>query len=183
METIQSLYSTLYPLAKKVTSKELLGAQIFNYNELKEIAHDITIDFLYFSRSFREYYDWKLPIQPFFISYTRKKCKNYKFTKIAEANKYSPLPEDDFDFHDEFKKYKWIELQNRLSFFHTQLSQYTIQGLNLGDVFEIYIISLLEEGEVNYRFMSKLLHTELKNIHPAVKKMRYIIKQLKNNGY
>jgi hypothetical protein len=70
--TQESLYFFLFNKAVDITARSM---DYLPPTRIKETAHDITVDFLFFSQSYRLTYDVSRDIMPFFSSYVRKKLR------------------------------------------------------------------------------------------------------------
>lgn len=69
----ESLYFSLFTKAVDITTRSMSYLPTMR---VRETAHDITVDFLFFSHSYRETYDAsKGKVMPFFSSYVRKKLR------------------------------------------------------------------------------------------------------------
>lgn len=88
---MEELYVVLYPKALAVVLNKVHKS---NYAECKTIAHDITVDFLFISKSFRETYDRSRSIKPFFNSYTDKKLRGYFENQMKRAFRYPSLTDE-----------------------------------------------------------------------------------------
>ncbi len=88
----------------------LVAASFKNYPErqVKELAHDITVDFLFFSKSFAvTIREDQGELTPFFASYVRKKClgmwvRSHKHGHCSTDTVY-PLVKDETPFEDRFE--------------------------------------------------------------------------------
>jgi hypothetical protein len=61
-------------------------------SDFRDMAHDITVDFLFFSKSFAVTFDERVGgIEAFFGSYVRKKCLNLRHNRTVALNRFVPL--------------------------------------------------------------------------------------------
>lgn len=67
----EELFVYLCPQALNIVSGMLSGV---GGDGWQEIAHDITVSFLFFSKSYRETFDRTKDVEPFFRSYVRRCC-------------------------------------------------------------------------------------------------------------
>jgi hypothetical protein len=77
----EELFCFLVSQAYTIVSGELRG---LDRASLQEITHDITINFIFFSKSYRETFDVTKDIEPFFHSYVRRCCLRYRDNITAQ---------------------------------------------------------------------------------------------------
>lgn len=179
LEGSESLYEPLSDRAYKIVSHSFRG---FSAYELRQVAHDITVDFLYFSKSFKETYNPKKgELLPFFGSYVRKKCRrvNENFSNLlrrtsSEDVETLAMSDDEFE---------WVDFQNRMDAFHHFLLEYYSEKINLGHLFHVVLRCVLEEGQVVKKVLCKKLGVSLSRLNVALEEMRQRIKELLEGGY
>jgi len=100
----EALYVALNPQAQDIVRK--FFGRAYHPQWLYEAAHDITVDFLYFSKSFREVYEPKRKtLKPFFSSYVRKKCFGLRQrSSLYNMRKNDLWREDLAVYEDEYAK-------------------------------------------------------------------------------
>jgi hypothetical protein len=80
----------LYPILLEkalVIVRSMVGT-----SDYRNMAHDVTVDFLFFSKSFAETYDSRVGgIEEFFSSYARKKCRRFRENRTTALNRFVPL--------------------------------------------------------------------------------------------
>lgn len=178
-QSIAELYPQLYLKAVEIVSGSVIGYDVYRW---REIAHDITVDFLFFSMSFRETYCAPLgALNPFFNSYVRKKCmgerdkmKRERLRTIPLDNVVKPFSVGNFD-----KIYEIIQLTNDSYDWLKRFNYRSIRGKSfcLADVFVVCLESVMLYGKVNLLFMQKKLGTDKTKIKSMLIKMRRILRE------
>lgn len=169
---LESLYQKLFPKALSISAKSLSGYT--NIERASEIAHDITVDFLFFSSSFREIYDPTVGnLLPFFSSYVKKKLRKvwWNFNcEIAVANvddewvKRSVFFVPGFEQKTEMKDYVYRVFR--------KVNGKTCLGVSVGDVFKAGLVEIMDSGRISVRGVCESLG--LKNRKGVKRSLRLI---------
>ena len=137
----------MYPTLNEKAYELVLNYRGLPYDFYKDMAHDITVDFLFFSTSFKKTFERaRGALLPFFASYVRKKAFSIWLRKKEHFNKISRENEEDLMKVKCLKApaEEWVELAQRLSHFQKYLSEYFYLNINLGRLFRLCFVSLLE---------------------------------------
>lgn len=137
------LYKKLTPRAEALIMASFKGESGMPRQEIQSYAHDIVVDFLFFSRSFQYFKEEIGELMPFFSSYVRKKClrlrdniiiSNHRFfRKSAIWEECMELDMDSYMSSDKFEW--WVEFESVVKHIRSCLSKFEVSGLNLGRVF------------------------------------------------
>lgn len=181
MEVIEELYPVLLQRAVEITAGALRNT---NRSMKMEVAHDITVDFLFFSNSYKDTYDHSKDIKPFFASYVGRKLRrfwddqNFYQNRIIAGDKVmEKIPHDD-------QMEEWLELRSRLEFFYEYLREFHWKTINLGKLFIVIVKLRLLEGRETYRELSKQLSgARYIIIKEAKLEMQRLIDKKKADGY
>lgn len=176
-QTMEELYPQLYPKAMEIVSGAVKGCNVIRW---REIAHDLTVDFLFFSKSFNETYDASLGmVKPFFASYVRKRCMGVRERMQVELNRTRDLSRNLDSGSDHVKVFELIdELKSNLSFLESQYYRsINKKSYCLADVYSACIESTLKYGSINLTFMRGYLHVDLQKLRGMLAKMRRILKE------
>jgi len=176
----------LYPVLNERAYEIVLGTGYFSFDYYKVIAHDITVDFLFFSESFKRTYDKaRGTLMPFFSSYVRKKLFGLWVRDRYRLNKVSFQNEEDLmnvAYKDDFSE--WVEVQERLSYFQKFLSNYCVYDtINLGRLFRLCFLSFLEEGGVRYKYIVPRLQCKDHQLKFALSRMRQLLRRKLEDGF
>jgi len=165
------LYTNLKPIAVGVVSRSVSGVDLF---EIREIAHDITSDFLLCSKSFKSTFDKrKGSLEAFFSSYVRKKCYSIreKLSKerrtvvgISEGIKNEKTVKDSF--------VDWEEMMSQICCYKEILSGQIAYNIDLGILLGKLLFCVLEEGRVINSKIAKELGVSRESVRLALKAMR-----------
>lgn len=176
----------LYPILNERAYEIVLNYTGLPYDFYKDMAHDITVDFLFFSKSFkRTFEEIRGSLLPFFSSYVRKKAFSIWLRKKKHFNKISLKNEEDLMKAKclETPVEEWVELTQRLSHFQAYLNDYFYLNINLGRLFRLCFISLLEVGEVSKPLIAPRLLCTKNQVKSALVKMRLLLKKELAEGF
>jgi len=151
---LSHLYLELYEKAKSVTFISLKNLDV---QRKEEIAHDITVDFLY-SFSYNFTYDSKKgAVLPFFSSYVKKKLMGFMEKKRREAKFFVPiLSESEGFFLNDFFEMSF-EMRQFVDHVKYEVKGLTVFGVSLERVWDLILISVLYDGRLNCSWFSKEL--------------------------
>lgn len=87
----EELYVSLHKKALEIVLYRRAGG---NYTESRNLAHDVTVDFIFNSESYNgNYFDPTRSIKPYFSSYVSKKLMGYFERETKRAYRYPSLTE------------------------------------------------------------------------------------------
>lgn len=180
LEVTADLYSPLYHRALEIARR----SSSYPPAAVTEIAHDITVDFLYFSRSYSTTFDPTKDLLPFFASYVRRKLRR---VRDAESNYQNRISKDERAMRNlpvKDESFEWLEVKSRLEFFYDYLHSWNWKTVNLGRLFLITVQLRLIEGKETYRELSKRLNgARFGEIKEAQAEMRRLISEKIAEGY
>lgn len=180
-QSVGELYPQLYQKALEIVSGAVKGCNVIRW---REIAHDLTVDFLFFSKSFSETYDASLGmLKPFFASYIRKRCQgvrmqlqkervrtqpieNYLNSKFLSENDHSKIVEI---ISEVYRSHVWLQTQ----YYRSKKGQ----SYCLADVYLACLESTLRYGGVNLNFMRSYLKVDIHKLRGMLSKMRRILRE------
>jgi len=181
MENVEYLYPTLVPTAQELCRKVLHG---FALETKQEIAHDITVDFLYFSRSFRETFNpSRGSVNSFFYSYVQRKLKGVIHRTAAYLNKVSHDEKVLKECMMEEEVFSWREFMARLDYFHDFLVQHAWKTINLGVLFRHILFQYFDKGKLVKRDLKTELHTSNTVLSEALIEMKRLLNERIKDGY
>lgn len=181
MNEVERLYPELNQRASEIVFGTLSGYYLDSY---EAIAHDITVDFLLFSRSFKSTYRGSQgKLLPFFSSYVRKRLMGVR---------------DKIFFHDSmFSKKDWervevlgtggeiVDLEmERISLILKDAQTYLVKHfsgkINLGRLFRLCFIVFVQTGSMNHPIINKRLGCTEGQLKFALTKMRRLLREKKD---
>lgn len=183
-EITSELYTVLKPHAFEIVSGAVKNVGIPDW---QEFSHDITVDFIFFSRSYSETFErTKGDLIPFFRSYVRRKCrriydKQNRQRKMMNVDNlrlpsWESLAEDMYDLTQEMKsQVAYLRGRYYLGRFDKAISLQQIYLANLR--------SNLFEGRTDHYFIAKRLglpyktDTDKNRIKIAMKQMRQALRE------
>lgn len=179
MREVERLYPMLNQRAHEIVLGSLGGYYLGSY---EEIAHDITVDFLLFSRSYGRTYRSALgELMPFFSSYVRKKLLGVR-GKINFYNKtFSGKGAEEVDkIGIEDGVMDLMEISLIFKDAQTYLVRYFSGKINLGRLFRICFVAFLQTGDISHAVMRKRLGCSEGQLKFALAKMRKLLRERKN---
>ena len=140
----------------------ILVAQSFNgypERQLKEIAHDITVDFLFFSRSFAVTFDESRgELAPFFSSYVRKKCMGL-WGRMFDKRFSLPAFSQDIRDTKTTTEEKFEIKESLLRFIRDITQKRRHRGIDLEKLFMAIVKSAIDEGRYSTTSICRMLKT------------------------
>lgn len=183
MESLDSLYVTLYAKASELSQRTFHGLSPCMQDE---IAHDVTVDFLIFSRSFRETYDPELgSLKPFFVSYFNRKARGTWERTTRQKKRTLPLLESTgcsrtLITQDEME---WLGVMED---YITQLNFFVCEGIYLGELLRfMHTLLNLEFDAVQgfiidiFRFSGEGWGMCQRRVRKASHLLKYIFKEVR----
>jgi len=165
------LYLKLFP---KALSLSLKSVGYLPRYRVSEVAHDITVDFLVFSRSFKEVYDpEKGSLSPFFSSYVRRKLR-----KVWDCiNEEVVILNIDDDWIENSVAYtpgteRWAELKDYVYNVYRKTNGKMCCGISVSEVFRVGIREVMDSGKISVNNICRSLGT---NNRKGVKKSLQLI--------
>lgn len=156
---LEQLYLRLYPKALTLTSR------VMSYLPsclVMEIANDITVDFLFFSRSFKETYDGsKGSIFPFFVSYVRLKLRGVRedvMKELAVCGLDSIRAARAICEVSDFER--WADLKSVVTITYHRLKDRECRGVSVASVFKAGLFDVANHGRTNVKRVCELLKTD-----------------------
>lgn len=175
------LYPQLLPKAMEIVSGMVRGCNVVKW---REIAHDLTVDFLFFSTSFRDTYDASLGmVKPFFASYVRKRCLGVRERMQVELKRMRQLDKScEAVLDSDYDHTKVYELASDMRQAHAWLKTQPYISLKgqsycLADVYLACIESTLRYGSINQTFLRSYLKVDLQKLRGMLAKMRRLLKE------
>jgi hypothetical protein len=175
---VERLYPELNQKAHEIVFGTLSGYYLDSY---EAIAHDITVDFLLFSRSFgKTYQHIQGKLIPFFASYVRKKLLGVREKMYFDVNTFAEKGTEWIDkigVEDEVMDLMEITLVFKDA--QTYLVRHSSGKINLGRLFRVCFISFLQTGAINHTIMRKRLGCSEGQLKFALTKMRRLLREKK----
>jgi len=147
-----------------------------SFMERKEISHDITVDFLFFSRSLKETFDpAKGDLMPFFSSYVRRKCRGLYDRQQRDLSRRISL-EDIEMLGANDDAFLWFEVEARIKYIRKVLLPHSVRGVCLSRLFGLCLICIMEYGSIKFAFLMKRLKKNKAVVKEALDEMKALIK-------
>lgn len=179
MNEVERLYPELNQRAHEIVFGTLRGYYLDSY---EAIAHDITVDFLLFSRSFgKTYRTVQGGLMPFFSSYVRKKLLGVGVKMHFHDNTFSKKGVEELNkvgVEDEIMDLMEISLAFKDA--QTYLVRYFSGKINMGRLFRVCFVAFLQTGKINHTVMRKRLKCTDGQLKFALAKMRKLLREKKN---
>ena len=179
MSEVERLYLELNQKAHEIVFGTLRGYYVDSY---EAIAHDITVDFLLFSRSFgKTYRSVQGRLLPFFASYVRRKLLGVQEQMYFSANTFAEkgtVEIDKIGVEDEIMDLMEISLAFKDA--QTYLVRYFSGKINMGRLFRVCFVAFLQTGKINHTVMRKRLKCTDGQLKFALAKMRKLLRERKN---
>jgi len=175
----EELYGSLIPQALPIVSGMLSG---FDRRTVEEVIHDVTVDFLFHSNSFRNVFDHNKDVGPFFRAYVRLRARRYrdrlqKGFANREVKENSAVCEDFNTLTFEVKNYA-ASLASHLS---DKVYYSTQKSINMYDLFVLSIMSFEEYGKTNPSWIARHLGCKREVVRDALKRMRVLLREKMDN--
>jgi hypothetical protein len=181
MTQVERLYGELSERAREIVFGTLRGYYMDSY---EAVAHDITVDFLLFSKSFRKTYrDSEGKLMPFFSSYVRKKLmtvrtnmnfyNNMFVSKGAEVLDKTKIDDEVLDL---------MEISLALKDAQTYLARFYSGTISLGRLFRLCFVAFTHTGSMNHALMRKRLKCTEGRLKFALAKMRTLLREREKNA-
>jgi len=175
----ERLYPELNQRAREIVFGSLRGYYLDSY---EAIAHDITVDFLLFSRSFKQtYQSSRGGIMPFFSSYVRKKLLKVRDKVIFYNNMFSKEGTEGLDkLGAEDGVMDLMEISLVFKEAQTYLVRYFCGKINLGRLFRVCFVAFIQTGGISHSVMRKRLGCTEGQLKFALAKMRRLLREKKD---
>lgn len=179
MFEVEGLYSELNQRAREVVFGTLRGYYMDSY---EAIAHDITVDFLLFSTSFRKtYQSGQGKLMPFFSSYVRKKLLGVRAQMNFCNNVFSGKGTEEMDkLGVEDGVMDLMEISLVFKDAQTYLVRHFSGKINLGRLFRVCFVAFLQTGSINHTVIRKRLNCSEGQLKFALAKMRRLLREKKD---
>lgn len=174
------LYFSLNEKAFKIVSSQTPS---FPFLDPVEVAHDITINFLFFSNSFKNIFDEsKGALKPFFASYVRKsfmgileraRRRNFPLVSITSLQEKHKT---DWELHDNDVEFKY-DLLSKIKEIKTLLKGQKIKEIDLESLFVFVVYSICVSGEFKCSLAAEHFKVPLYRIHSAYKTLKIFLKE------
>jgi hypothetical protein len=178
---VGELYLQLYPKAMEIVSGAVKGCNVIRW---REIAHDLTVDFLFFSKSFSVTYDSSLGmLKPFFSSYVRKRCMGVRERMQVELNRTQQMDKSlESKFISDSDHTRIFELTHEIETTYVWLQTKYYSSLKgksfcLADVYLACIESTFKHGSVNMQFLRNYFKVDWKKTRAMLNKLRRVLKE------
>jgi len=178
MIEVERLYPELRQRAHEIVFGTLRGYYVDSY---EAIAHDITVDFLLFSRSFKETYrSIRGELLPFFSSYVRKKLLGVRRKMNFYDNTFSGKGTEEMDnLGVEDGVMDLMEISLVFKDAQTYLVRYFSGKINLGRLFRVCFVAFLQTGSIDHTVIRKRLSCSDGQLKFALAKMRKLLRERK----
>jgi hypothetical protein len=181
MNKVERLYPGLNQRANEIVFGTLSGYYLDSY---EAIAHDITVDFLLFSRSFGETYQRvQGKLMPFFSSYVRKRLLGVKEKVFFHDNMFSKKEWEGVDMlgtEDDPVDLEAERISLVLKDAQTRLVKHFSGKINLGRLFRLCFIVFVQTGSMNHPIIKKRLGCSEQQLKGALYKMRRLLREKKD---
>lgn len=145
------------------------------------IAHDITVDFLLYSKSFKgTYQKVQGKLMPFFSSYVRKRLLGVKEKMFFRDNMFSKKDWEGVDMlgtEDEIVDLEVERISLVLKNAQTFLVKHFSGKINLGRLFRLCFLVFVQTGGMNHPIIKKRLGCSEGQLKGALYKMRRLLKE------
>ncbi|MBA7670182.1 hypothetical protein ES703_78327 [subsurface metagenome] len=181
MNEVERLYPGLNQRASEIVCGTLNGYYLDSY---EAIAHDITVDFLLFSRSFKKTYrSIQGKLMPFFSSYVRKRLLGVRDKIFFHDNMFSKKDWEGVDMlgtEDETVDLEMERISLVLKSAQTYLVKHFSGEINLGRLFRLCFIVFVQTGGMSRPIIEKRLGCTEGQLKFALSKMRKILREKKD---
>lgn len=179
MNEVERLYPELNQRANEIVFGTLSGYYLDSY---EAIAHDITVDFLLYSRSFKETFrSTQGELMPFFSSYVRKKLLGVGVKMHFHDNTFSKKGMEELGMvGTEDGVVDLMEITLVFKEAQTYLVRRSSGKINLGRLFRVCFISFLQTGAINHTIIRKRLGCSDGQLKFALAKMRKLLREKKD---
>lgn len=176
----ETLYGGLCQQAEIIVSGMLQG---FGYVVCKEVAHDVTVDFLFYSSSYQKVYDESRDIKPFFNAYVRLRVRRYR--ERLQKGRYAVMLTDHCVVSDSCLVTDGGVLQFEAQDFARAMAKcledrifyWQKHSIDLHDLFLASLQSWQEKGKSNLTWIAKRLGYEKAVVERALISMREILRE------
>ncbi len=173
------LYSDLLPRAQQVVASSFKG---ICFDEIKIIAHDMVIDFLYFSKSFSDYFDPKKgTLVPYFGAYVRKKCRGVRERHFSPCVDLESVPMKELATDDTFGW--WFEFGNEVKNLKAKLIGFESNGINLGELLVANLVLSIWEDGARLDELSRIFGVSRVRVRRALKIMQKKVRLYDGTSY
>jgi len=181
MNEVERLYPELNQRASEIVFGTLSGYYLDSY---EAIAHDITVDFLLFSRSFKRTYQGSQgKLMPFFSSYVRKRLLGVREKIFFHDNMFSKKDWEGVDVLGAEGEIVDLEME-RISLVLKNAQTYLVKHfsgeINLGRLFRLCFIVFVQTGGMSRPIIKKRLGCTEGQLKFALSKMRKILRGKKD---
>jgi hypothetical protein len=174
-----NLYLDLLPKAQQVVASSFRG---ICFEEIKIIAHDMVTDFLYFSKSFSEYFDpTKGSIGAYFSAYVRKKCRGERTRHFTPCLGLESVPVKDLAKDDTFSW--WFEFGDDVKKLKEKLSGFESSGVDLGELLVANLVLSIWEDSSRLDGLSQMFNVSRVQIRKALKVMQGKVRLYDGTSY
>ncbi|MCK4496868.1 MAG: hypothetical protein KAU24_01635 [Candidatus Aenigmarchaeota archaeon] len=179
MREVERLYPELNQRANEIVFGTLRG---YYLDSREAIAHDITVDFLLFSRSFgKTYRSIQGGLMPFFSSYVRKKLLGVGVKMHFHDNTFSKKGAEELDkLGVEDGVVDLMEISLVFKDAQTYLIRCFSGKINLGRLFRVCFVAFLQTGSINHVIIRKRLKCTDGQLKFALAKMRKLLRERKD---
>jgi len=181
MNEVERLYPELNQKAHDIVFGTLRGYYLDSY---EAIAHDITVDFLLFSRSFkRTYQSVQGKLMPFFSSYVKKKLLGVRVKMHFHDNMFSKKGTEIIDNMGREENVVDLDLEKALLAFkdaQTYLVKHFSGKINLGRLFRLCFVAFVQTGSMNHVIIKKRLGCTEGQLKFALSKLRGLLREKKD---
>ena len=171
----EDLYGSLIHQAFPIISGMLQG---FSQGVWQEVAHDVTVDFIFYSNSYQRVFDGDRDVKPFFNAYVRLRTRSYR-EKLQKGYYHGELTDDCAVYDDmsalqfeaqDFARAMAKCLEDKM--FYCQKS-----SISLHDLFVVSMQSWHEKGRPNVAWISEQLGFSKAVIKQALINMREVLRE------
>lgn len=171
----EELYGVCLSQAFPIVSGMLSG---FDSSTLHEVTHDVTVDFLFHSSSFRDVYDANRDMEPFFRAYVRLRTRRYR-DRLLKGHFHGVLRDDSAVSED--MNILMFETQNHVKALAMCLSDKLYYSrykpVRLYDLFVLSIMSFEEFGKTNVAWIANKLNCPRDLVKDGLLRMRALLKE------
>jgi len=163
-----SLYADFLPKAQQIVATFVGG---ISYDEVKIVAHDLVVDFLFFSKSFSDYFDpEKGTLVPYFKAYVRKKCRGVRERHFTPCVPLDEAPIKELAVQDSFSW--WFEFGSEIRRLKKLLGTTTSSGVNLGDLLVANLVLSMWDETDKFDELSEIFGVSVVRLKRALKDMQ-----------
>lgn len=171
----EELYGSLVCQAAPIISRLMQG---FDRGTWQEVAHDITVDFLFYSSSYQKVFDKSRDVKPFFAAYVKLCTRRYR-EKLQKGYYHGELTDDcavcedvgSLQFEAQDFAHAMAKCLEDKMFYWQQCS------ISLHDLFMMSLQSWNEKGKSNLTWIAKQLGYKKPVVEKALLSMREVLRE------